>query len=125
MEDRKYPLKVYFYEPDDEIKNGDPKLDLYRYMLWSYRVKATMPRMKLLKFFLEEADKSRGYSAEESAERSGLSLTSAYRAIKVLIDLGLVHQEQKAEKNETAKYRLVSRRRQGEMKKMKEAKDTE
>jgi len=122
---RKYPPKIYYYEPHDEVKNGDPQLDPYRFLLWGYRIKATLPRIKLLKFFSEEKERARigrkngerselhGYSVEELAEKVGLSLASAYRAVGVLVDIGLVHKDIVKEKDAAAGKKEAARYRHG------------
>ncbi len=93
-DERKWPPKAYYYEPDDEIRNGDPELDTYRFLLWGMRIRATIPRMQLLKFFCDGpkdlGTRGRSYTAEELAKHLSLSLATVYRTVSVLVRAGLL-----------------------------------
>ena len=89
-DERRCPPKAYYYEPHDEIKNGDPELDTYRFALWSMRLRATSPRIRLLRFFREEKGDENGSTVQELADRLSLPTATLYRAVRALVAAGLL-----------------------------------
>jgi DNA-binding MarR family transcriptional regulator len=73
--------------------NGDPELDSYRFLLWERRMKATVPRLKLLKFFKERRRISQECGIEELSGKLVLSISTLYRAAEDLVQAGFLDKE--------------------------------